>query len=106
MTYPSQNLYKIIHFYRKESLIHKMNAVRAIFLTLFLCNVECYMENECCSLEKVVGPCKASMPGYFYNKSADECQNFIYGGCRGNCNRFAKLEECCDACGENNCNKQ
>jgi len=33
-----------------------------------------------CSQEKVVGDCRGSFVRYYFNKEANECQEFIYGG--------------------------
>lgn len=39
------------------------------------------------------GPCKA-MIKRFFQYSHQQCEEFIYGGCEGNQNRFETLEEC------------
>ncbi|GFT08121.1 hypothetical protein NPIL_166491, partial [Nephila pilipes] len=54
-----------------------------------------------CKLEKVVGPCRANIPRFFYNKSTKRCQKFIYGGCTGNGNNFETKERCEAVCGKN-----
>ncbi|GFU63161.1 hypothetical protein NPIL_322983 [Nephila pilipes] len=53
-----------------------------------------------CKLEKVVGPCRANIPRFFYNKSTKRCQKFIYGGCTGNGNNFETKERCEAVCGK------
>jgi len=60
---------------------------------------------DICSLPKVVGPCKAGFPRYYFDKNTKSCQKFIYGGCKGNANNFRTWEECSEAaekCVENN----
>ncbi|XP_063154078.1 kunitz-type serine protease inhibitor 5-like [Candoia aspera] len=52
-----------------------------------------------CRLPRDPGPCKASLPQVFYNWQAKRCQEFIYGGCHGNLNRFNTMELCQLACG-------
>ena len=52
---------------------------------------------DVCSLPKVVGPCMAAFPRWFFNKASGQCEEFIYGGCKGNDN-FAKQEECRAMC--------
>ncbi|PRD18199.1 UNVERIFIED_CONTAM: U-actitoxin-Avd3j [Trichonephila clavipes] len=47
-----------------------------------------------CELKKEVGPCKAAMPRFYYNKNTKKCERFIYGGCKGNNNNFQTLEDC------------
>ena len=51
-----------------------------------------------CSLPKVVGPCKAAFPRWFFNTKTRRCERFIYGGCQGNANNFNSLAECLNTC--------
>lgn len=52
-----------------------------------------------CRLLPDVGPCRASQPRWFYDTSSRKCEEFIYGGCRGNENNFATKEACEAKCG-------
>lgn len=52
-----------------------------------------------CYLAPEAGPCEALQPRYYYNPATDGCEKFYYGGCGGNFNRFATLEECLQTCG-------
>jgi hypothetical protein len=36
-----------------------------------------------CSLVPVVGPCKANIPKYYFDKTDQKCKEFIWGGCNG-----------------------
>lgn len=45
------------------------------------------------------GPCRAAFTMFYYDASTSTCQSFIYGGCRGNNNRYSSLEECMASCG-------
>ncbi|XP_055838061.1 male accessory gland serine protease inhibitor-like [Episyrphus balteatus] len=42
--------------------------------------------------------CEAYFPSWSYNSATDECVFFVYGGCKGNDNRFPSKEIC-----EQNC---
>jgi len=43
-------------------------------------------------------PCRAFIPRYFYNDTAQQCEMFIYGGCDGNDNNFETAAECRQNC--------
>lgn len=62
--------------------------------------VECINFEEICSLEPEIGPCRALIPQYFHNATSGECEQFFYGGCFGNDNRFNTMKECEKACGK------
>ncbi|KAK3560946.1 hypothetical protein QTP86_023136 [Hemibagrus guttatus] len=44
------------------------------------------------------GPCRAAFFMYYFEPNTQSCQSFIYGGCRGNKNRYSTLEECMSNC--------
>ncbi|CAG0924842.1 unnamed protein product, partial [Notodromas monacha] len=44
------------------------------------------------------GPCKASIKRYYYDPTNGFCKEFNYGGCKGNRNKFSKLQTCVKAC--------
>lgn len=52
-----------------------------------------------CTLPVDPGPCKGSFPSWFYNYKTGQCEEFIYGGCGGNENRFGTEKDCEAACG-------
>lgn len=54
--------------------------------------------NSFCAFKEDGGPCRAYIPMYFFNIFTQECEEFIYGGCLGNKNRFGTLEECKENC--------
>ncbi|KAM3616548.1 uncharacterized protein V6R79_019647 [Siganus canaliculatus] len=53
---------------------------------------------ERCGAEPEMGPCRAMFQRWFYNRETGMCQNFIYGGCRGNKNNYDSKESCMAAC--------
>ncbi|CAH1111392.1 unnamed protein product, partial [Psylliodes chrysocephalus] len=52
-----------------------------------------------CFQPRETGPCRAAFTKYFYDTSDGVCKSFIYGGCRGNGNRFDRIEDCLQNCG-------
>lgn len=46
----------------------------------------------------VVGPCNSDYIQWFYDKDTDTCQEFNYGGCHGNDNRFSDQSSCEQRC--------
>ncbi|KAM9359397.1 kunitz-type protease inhibitor 2 [Symphorus nematophorus] len=44
------------------------------------------------------GPCRAAFPSFYYDPNTATCQSFIYGGCRGNQNRYGSVEDCLNRC--------
>ncbi|XP_068824240.1 tissue factor pathway inhibitor [Capricornis sumatraensis] len=51
-----------------------------------------------CAMRADDGPCKAMIKRFFFNIRTQQCEEFIYGGCEGNQNRFETLEECKQKC--------
>jgi len=51
-----------------------------------------------CDLPPEKGLCRAYKPRYFFNVTSKQCEEFIYGGCKGNENRFATVKECEKKC--------
>ena len=51
-----------------------------------------------CYLTKSVGRCQEYEPRFFYNYETRSCEEFDYGGCKGNANNFETLEACENKC--------
>ncbi|XP_051830497.1 kunitz-type protease inhibitor 3-like isoform X2 [Antechinus flavipes] len=51
-----------------------------------------------CHLPREEGECLAYMPKWYYNPKSGTCELFIYGGCRGNENRFDTRKHCRKIC--------
>ena len=51
-----------------------------------------------CDLPPETGKCRAYLPRYHHNATSGQCEQFIYGGCGGNQNRFNTQHECETAC--------
>ncbi|XP_046445127.1 papilin-like isoform X2 [Daphnia pulex] len=54
---------------------------------------------DICGLEVEPGPCRASVPAWYFNRQTSRCEAFSYGGCDGNANRFHSEEQCERQCG-------
>jgi len=54
--------------------------------------------NPVCLLDSVTGHCRARIIRWYYNKAAGECQEFTYGGCGGNGNKFGSRRQCENKC--------
>lgn len=53
---------------------------------------------EICELPPEAGPCEAYSEQFFYNSTSETCEQFVYGGCNGNANRFPTEKECQEMC--------
>jgi len=54
---------------------------------------------QICSLPPETGRCRAVMKRFFFNATSRRCEEFRFGGCEGNANRFDSEKECYDYCG-------
>ncbi|WP_417935131.1 BPTI/Kunitz-type proteinase inhibitor domain-containing protein, partial [Enterococcus faecium] len=59
---------------------------------------ECGKNCDLCKLPPVTGPCRAHIIMFFYNSTSAMCEEFVYGGCHGNANRFETAKECRNTC--------
>ena len=64
---------------------------------------ESTIDNKC-DLAPYTGPCRGSFRRWFFNKTAQTCQEFIYGGCQKNENNFETKDDCIKGCGPSEVN--
>ncbi|KFQ38389.1 Kunitz-type protease inhibitor 1, partial [Mesitornis unicolor] len=65
-------------------------------ITIMVLNSE--QTEEHCLTPKKVGWCRGSFPRWFYNPSLQQCEEFIFGGCKPNKNNYLREDECKLAC--------
>uniref|UniRef100_A0A5K3EFV2 Papilin n=1 Tax=Mesocestoides corti TaxID=53468 RepID=A0A5K3EFV2_MESCO len=67
------------------------------------CNAACRPKHisEVCRLPLDYGGCSKFLPRWYYNTEKRRCEQFSYGGCFGNSNRFLTKRECDNACTHN-----
>jgi hypothetical protein len=51
-----------------------------------------------CQLASDRGPCDADFTMWYFDTESGSCQQFVYGGCHGNANRFKSATECDAMC--------
>ncbi|XP_006839400.1 PREDICTED: kunitz-type serine protease inhibitor 6-like [Chrysochloris asiatica] len=65
----------------------------------YSCGRRCLdLTQDICSMTKDKGPCLAYIPRWWYDKKAEKCHKFIYGGCQGNNNNFQSESICMISC--------
>ncbi|PSC76067.1 Papilin [Micractinium conductrix] len=70
------------------------------FETKELCLKRCSPKSAAnpCNQPKAVGPCRGRIERWFYNKQSAQCEQFMWGGCKGNKNNFKDQMSCEYAC--------
>ncbi|KAK1336466.1 hypothetical protein QTO34_002495 [Cnephaeus nilssonii] len=74
------------------------SGVTAVALPAGPVSPEVGLAHQFCAYRADTGPCRASLPRFFFNVLTGQCEAFVYGGCRGNENRFGSREECRQRC--------
>ncbi|XP_077558019.1 isoinhibitor K-like [Haemaphysalis longicornis] len=78
--------------------------MQAAYVLILLCvpllvyTREPFRQPSLCGFPADPGRCRASMPRWFYNNTSGHCEQFIYGGCQGNKNRFHSCWTCQRTC--------
>ncbi|CDQ85541.1 unnamed protein product [Oncorhynchus mykiss] len=71
------------------------------FMSFLACQKACFRIPkipQICRFQKEVGPCRANFLSYFFNMTTMQCEQFVYGGCQGNANRFQDQLSCMEYC--------
>ncbi|TSM77392.1 Papilin [Bagarius yarrelli] len=55
-------------------------------------------QHASCNLPHTAGSCDEWTARYYYDSASSRCVHFWYGGCHGNSNNFATMEECQQTC--------
>lgn len=66
-------------------------------IVVFVRSVSTAVDSRC-SLPLIQGTCRDYTIYWYYDKQANSCAQFWYGGCGGNENRYQTEEECKNAC--------
>ncbi|KAH3892698.1 hypothetical protein DPMN_016823 [Dreissena polymorpha] len=61
------------------------------------CESQCN-PRDICMLSSKTGVCRASIPRFYFDYAAQECRQFVYGGCQGNANNFDSRDVCMSRC--------
>lgn len=83
-------------------LVLSISYMLAYFSTLYIISMTYYRSlTEVCRLPLDYGGCSSFLPRWYYNTEKRRCEQFLYGGCFGNSNRFLSKKECDNACTHN-----
>ncbi|KAE9413190.1 hypothetical protein Angca_005363, partial [Angiostrongylus cantonensis] len=78
------------------------------FATLAECRIKCQKvalsPGNLCEHDIEVGECSGVFVRFGYDKLTNDCRQFTYGGCGGNGNNFATVQECRNVCVKKLCN--
>lgn len=51
-----------------------------------------------CGAQAAAGPCRASLPRWYFDARKNSCDTFLYGGCWGNKNNYLSRAACVSRC--------
>jgi len=60
-----------------------------------------FFPSDLCRLPLETGPCRGTIPRWYFNARRGRCEEFVFGGCQGNANNFVNEQECAQRCSPN-----
>lgn len=93
----SKEIYYVIECARNCYLQNDKQLTFTIGNTHFLIT-NSLASSDRCYLPQSVGRCRGTLYKYYFNHEKQQCDEFLYGGCLGNDNRFNSVEECQQIC--------
>ncbi|KAK6052663.1 Kunitz/Bovine pancreatic trypsin inhibitor domain protein [Cooperia oncophora] len=83
---------------------HLQSAVLNAKKAMFVFSLVALSPGNLCEHDIEVGECSGVFVRFGYDKSTNDCRQFTYGGCGGNGNNFATIQECRNVCVKKVCN--
>lgn len=69
-----------------------------VFLIAHVCSLVTSAKSSVCHLPMDTGDCDGICPRWYFNTHSGRCEEFSYGCCGGNENKFHTEQECLNAC--------
>lgn len=79
-------------------LIRLINILWKMCFSHTLSSSEAPYDDPRCNLPLDPGPCQNYTVHWYYDRKANSCAQFWYGGCGGNDNRYKSDDQCAKAC--------
>lgn len=94
----------LINLFINYTYLNNLTETFRIWLLLIVCTPDISAGIDICQLPLKNGDerimCISSFVRWYFNFSTGTCQQFVYGGCRGNANNFLTKSECENQCVE------
>ncbi|KAF8763250.1 Kunitz-type kappaPI-theraphotoxin-Hs1a like protein [Argiope bruennichi] len=75
-----------------------MKTLIIFLVTALISSTLAHGKRKTCDEAPEQGECDAYFPKWYYHPQTQHCYMFVYGGCRGNGNRYDTEQECLDNC--------